>query len=86
MKLYPSVPRKKGKEACAEGLQERHDKNTDRESTGYDGNCLGNNIFYFNQKHYVQKKRVAKSSKLGENYAYSSMRKFDENGRLAIFL
>lgn len=79
VKLYPSVPRKEGREACIEALEERTDKGIPaQEVLDMIDMVLEQNIFTFNDKHYVQKKGVAIGSKLGKNYACAYMRKFDE--------
>ena len=78
-KLYPSIPRKEGIEACAEALERRSNTTVRKEAAlQMIETVLDNNVFSFNGKQYIQKDGVAIGSKLGRNYACTYMRKWDE--------
>ena len=68
--LYPSVPREEAKRACRKALDKRtnHNLPTDDALILIDI-VLENNIFSFNNNHYVQTEGTAIGSKLGMNYA-----------------
>ena len=78
-KLYPSVPRKEGLEACEEALSMRSEP-----LAGKDGvmemikMVLENNVFGFGETNYLQKEGIAIGSRLGKNFACTYMRKWDE--------
>ena len=78
-KLYPSVPRKEGLEACEEALSMRSEP-----LAGKDGviemikMVLENNVFGFGETNYMQKEGIAIGSRLGKNFACTYMRKWDE--------
>ena len=78
-KLYPSIPREEGLEACKEGLERRSRPII---PTGYAMEMikvvLDNNNFSLGDKHFLQKGGVAIWSRLGRNFACSFMRKWDE--------
>ena len=78
-KLYPSIPRKEGIEACTEALERRSNKTVRTEAAlQMMETVLDNNVFSFNGKQYIQQDGVAIGSKLGRNYACAYMRKLDE--------
>lgn len=68
--LYPSVPREEAKRACRKVLDKRtnHNLHTDDALKLIDI-VLENNIFSFNDNHYIQTEDRAIGSKLGLNYA-----------------
>ena len=76
-KLYPSVPRKEGLEACEEALSMRSEP-----LAGKDGvmemikMVLENNVFDFGETNYSQKSAIG--SRLGKNFACTYMRKWYE--------
>jgi len=78
-KLYHSIPKMEGLEACAEGLRKRTTPliPTD-EAIEMAGLVLENNNFSFNGKHYVQTDGTAICSRLGKNFACCYMRKWEE--------
>ena len=78
-KLYPSVPRKEGLEACKEALENRSSSLVDTESSmQMIRTVLDNNIFGFGDQNYIQREGVAIGSRLGKNFACTYMRKWDE--------
>ena len=78
-KLYPSVPRKEGLEACKEALENRSSSLVDTESAmQMIRTVLDNNIFGFGDQNYIQREGVAIGSRLGKNFACTYMRKWDE--------
>ena len=80
-KLYPSIPRNEGIEACLEALAVRSDpviQSTDAVIKLLEA-VLDNNSFSLGQdKHYIQTDGVAIGSRLGKNFACCYMRKWDE--------
>jgi len=78
-KLYPSVPKEEGIEACRIGLNNRSNKIIPTEEViKMIEVVLNNNNFNLGDKHYIQKKGIAIGSKLGKNFACSYMRTWDE--------
>ena len=78
-KLYPSIPKKEGLQACREALEQREDKTISTIAVmEMIKTVLDNNVFGFNNKQYIQTDGVAIGSKLGRNYACAYMRKWDE--------
>ena len=73
-KLYPSVPKQEGLEACREGLNSRSRSIVLKMIKV----VLDNNNFNLGNKHYIQTNGIAIGSKLGKNFARSYMRKWDE--------
>jgi len=79
IKLYPSIPKQKGLEACREALDTRTDKTIPSKAIEeMITTVLDNNIITFNGTEYKQRKGVAIGSKLGRNFACAYMRKWDE--------
>ncbi len=79
-KLYPSIPKKEGLEACSEALLSRS-KPIVKSADGLlkmIETVLENNSFALGDKHYMQTDGVAIGSKLGKNFACTYMRKWDE--------
>ena len=78
-KLYSSIPRKEGLEACEEGLEIRSRPIIPTEyAKEMIKVVLDNNNFSLWDKHYLQKGGVAIGSRLGRNFACAFMRKWDE--------
>ena len=78
-KLYPSVPKQEGLEACREGLNSRSRSIVPTEEVlKMIKVVLDNNNFNLGNKHYIQTNGIAIGSKLGKNFACSYMRKWDE--------
>ena len=78
-KLYPSIPRAEGLQACAEALKHRSNHPFSSEAVmDMIRAVLDNNVFRFNNNEYIQKDGVAIGSRLGRNYGCSYMRKWDE--------
>ncbi|XP_053394169.1 uncharacterized protein LOC128555550 [Mercenaria mercenaria] len=78
-KLYPSVPKKEGIDACRIGLNKRSNMLVPTEDVvKMIEVVLNNNNFNLGGKHYIQKKGIAIGSKLGKNFACSYMRIWDE--------
>ncbi len=79
VKLYPSIPKEEGLDACQEALSCRMKKEIPTaEVMQMIRTVLENNNFNFNGKDYLQTDGVAIGSKLGKNYACTYMRKWDE--------
>lgn len=79
VKLYPSIPKQEGMDACREALQRRKSPQIPTEAVlNMIRTVLENNVFQFNEKEYLQKEGVAIGSKLGRNFACTYMRKWDE--------
>ncbi len=79
VKLYPSIPKKEGLEACKQALNERCTKTINTEAViEMIETVLENNVIEFCGQEYRQKEGVAIGSKLGRNYACCYMRKWDE--------
>ena len=79
VKLYPSVPRKEGLEACEEALQARSKSLVSKTAMmEMIQTVLDNNVFGFGDKRYIQKEGIAIESRLGKNFACAYMRKWDE--------
>ncbi|XP_060589882.1 uncharacterized protein LOC132745064 [Ruditapes philippinarum] len=77
-KLYPSIPKNDGLEACKEALAYRKSKQIpDEEILNMIQLVLENNNFEHNGKHYIQVDGTAIGSKLGKNYACTYMRIWD---------
>ena len=78
-KLYPSVPRKEGIEACKEALELRHISNIPtKEVLEMIQLVLDNNNFSLgNSEHYIQVNGTAIGSKLGRNYACTYLGKWE---------
>ena len=78
-KLYPSVPKQEGIEACREGLEFRSKPIVPTEEVlKMIEVVLDNNNFNLGNKHYKQTNGIAIGSRLGKNFACSYMRKWDE--------
>ena len=78
-KLYPSIPREEGLQACEEALNQRSNQAFSSEAVmDMIRAVLDNNVFHFNSREYIQKDGVAIGSRLGRNYACAYMRKWDE--------
>ena len=78
-KLYPSVPRKEGIEACREALDSRSNPLIDTENTiRMIETVLENNVFELGNNQFIQTEGVAIGSRLGKNFACTYMRKWDE--------
>ena len=78
-KLYPSVPKQEGLEACREGLNSRSKPIVPTEEVlKMIEVILDNNNFNLGNMHYIQTNGIAIGSKLGKNFACSYMRKWDE--------
>ncbi|WP_179117283.1 hypothetical protein, partial [Solemya velum gill symbiont] len=78
-KLYPSIPKKEGLEACEEALLARPTPLIDTQHTlKMIETVLENNCFGFGSNYYIQKEGVAIGSRLGKNYVCTYMRKWDE--------
>ena len=57
VKLYPSIPRVEGREACREALEMRQTKRMPTEEVlEMIDTVLDHNVFHFNEKYYQQKK------------------------------
>ena len=73
-KLYPSVPMKEGLAACKEALETRIIKLIDTEKAmKLIEAILDNNIFEFGDNYFIQRKGVAIGSRLGKNFACSTL-------------
>ena len=80
VKLYPSIPRKEGMEACKEAFDRRLKPIIPTESAmELVEVVLDSNGFKLGRKHYRQIEGVAIGSKLGRNFACAYMRKWDED-------
>ena len=78
-KLYPSIPRREGLAACEETLSARSRPLVDKErEMEIIRTVLYNSTFGFGDRNYIQKEGVAIGSRLGKNFAYTYMRKWDE--------
>ena len=79
VKLYPSIPRKEGMEACREAFDNRSKPliPTDNAMEMVEV-VLNSNGFKLGSTHYKQTEGVAIGSKLGRNFACAYMRKWDE--------
>ena len=78
-KLYPSVPKEEGIQACREGPETRTDPLVPTENVvDMIQTVLENNVFGFYNTSYVQTEGIAIGSRLGKNFACSYMRKWDE--------
>ena len=79
VKLYPSIPRKEGMEACEVALKSRTSSGISTAAVqSMVSTVLENNVFEFNGKEYVQTDGIAIGSKLGRNFACTYMRQWDE--------
>ena len=79
VKLYPSVPRKEGLQACEEALSTRlRSLVSGKAAMEMIQTVLDNNVFGFGDKSYIQKEGIAIGSRLGKNFACAYMRKWDE--------
>ena len=79
VKLYPSVPRKEGLEACEEALQARSKSLVIKTAMmEMIQTVLGNSAFGFGDKSYIQKEGIAIGLRLGKNFACANMCKWDE--------
>ena len=79
VKLYPSIPREEGMQACQNALETRTDKTVGTEEVmAMIKTVLENNVFEFDGKEYIQTEGVAIGSKLGRNFACATMRQWDE--------
>ena len=78
--LYPSVPREEAKRACRKALNKRtnHNLPTDDALQLID-KVLENNIFSFNNNHYVQTEGTAIGSKLDMNYACTYLEEWERD-------
>ena len=73
-KLYPSVPKQEGLEACREGLNSRSRSIVPTEEVlKMIKVVLDSNNFNLGNKHYIQTNGIAIGSKLGKNFACSYM-------------
>lgn len=80
-KLYPSIPRHEGIEACREALSQRPSPLIKSTEAAIDviKTVLDNNNFSLGRdKHFIQTEGVAIGSRLGKNFACTYMRKWDE--------
>ncbi|MES9884726.1 MAG: GIY-YIG nuclease family protein [Sedimenticola sp.] len=78
-KLYPSIPKKEGMDACEEAVAARSSKGIpDSDVISMITLVLDNNNFQFNGQHFLQVDGTAIGSRLGKNYACTYMRKWDE--------
>ena len=83
-KLYPSVPKQEGLEACREGLNSRSRSIVPTEEVlKMIKVVLDNNNFNLCNKHYIQTNGIAIGSKLGKNFACSYMRKWAGSATVA---
>ena len=74
VKLYPSVPRKEGLEACEEALQARSKSLVSKTAMmEMIQTVLDNNVFGFWDKSYIQKEGIAIGSRQGKNFACAYM-------------
>ena len=81
-KLYPSVPRQEGIQACKEGIEIRKKPLVPTEYVvEIIQTVLDNNVLAFNNTSYVQTVGIAIGSMLGKNFACLYMRKWDEKLR-----
>ena len=79
VKLYPSVPRKEGLQACEEALSTRlRSLVSGKAAMEMIRTVLDNNVFGFGDKSLIQKEGVAIGSRLGKNFACAYMPKWDE--------
>ena len=79
VKLYPSIPREEGMQACQDALETRTDKTVGTEEVmAMIKTVLENNVFEFDGNEYIQTEGVAIGSKLGRNFACTYMRQWDE--------
>ena len=80
VKLYPSIPRTEGLQACKEALQQRSNAlvHPIDDMMEIIETVLDNNNFSFGEKHYRQIDGVAIGSKLGKNFACCYMRTWDD--------
>ena len=78
-KLYPSIPRKEGMDACKEALEQRSNPLvTTEDAVKMIEMVLDSNSFTLGDKQYKQVEGIAIGSKLGRNFACTYMRKWDE--------
>ena len=78
-KLYPSVPKEEGIQACKEGLKMRTDPLVPTETVvDMIKAVLEHTVFSFDNTNYIQTEGIAIGSRLGKNFACSHMRKWDE--------
>ena len=76
--LYPSVPREEAKRACRKALNKRTNHNlTTDDALQLIDKVLENNIFSFNNNHYVHTDGTAIGSKLDMNYACTYMEEWE---------
>ena len=79
VKLYPSIPREEGMQACQNAFETRTDKTVGTEEVmAMIKTVLENNVFEFDGKEYIQTEGVAIGSKLGRNLDCAYMRQWDE--------
>ena len=79
VKLYLSIPREEGMQACQNALETRTDKTVGTEEVmAMIKTILENNVFEFDGNEYIQTEGVAIGSKLGRNFACAYMRQWDE--------
>ena len=79
VKLYPSIPREEGMQACHDALETRTDNTVGTEEVmAMIKTVLENNVFEFDGNEYIQTEGVAIGSKLGRNFACTYMRQWDE--------
>ena len=78
-KLYPSIPKEEGSEACKEAVASPKTKGIrDEDVISIMRLMLENNNFQFNGQHYLQVDGTTIGSRLGKIYVYTYMRKKDE--------
>lgn len=78
-KLYPSVPRKEGLEACKKALESRTAPLLGvQETLTIIETVLDYNVFSLGDKYYRQVDGIAIGSRLGRNFACAYMRMWDE--------
>ena len=75
VKLYPSMPRKEGLQACEDTLSTRlRSLVSGKAAMEMIRNVLDNNVFGFGDKSYIQKKGIAIGSRLDKTFACAYMR------------
>ena len=79
-KLYPSVPKTEGIEACRRALETREDKSIPTEEVIKIKELVleNNNFGLDNTHHFVQREGMAIGSRLGRNYACRYMGSWEE--------
>ena len=79
VKMYPSIPRGEGMQACQDALETSTDKTVGTEEVmAMIKTLLENNVFEYDRKEYIQTEGVTICSMLGRNFACTYMRQWDE--------